>query len=331
MQYDVIIVGGSFAGLAAAIYLGRAHRSVCVLDTRQPRNRFAEESHGFFAQDGSDPKTMLATMRQQVSAYPTVHFISEAAVDAFKEGGGITVALSGGSTITGARLLLAFGISDVLPNIPGLPERWGKSVLHCPYCHGYEVSGQHLGVMNVSSTSLQQALLVSEWGPTTFYLNGAEIDGPRLDQLKRRSVEIEPDPVAGLVGEQDGLSAIRFADGRSRPLDALFISPRSHLNSKIAERIGCDIQDGPLGQFITVDDVKMTTVARVFAAGDIARTAHNITFACADGVMAAMAIHRSLVLPALAREFGSSSVFVGAQAGRRQVAEVRCRRPLAPL
>lgn len=125
MQYDVVIVGGSFAGLAAALYLGRAHRSVCVLDTHKPRNRFAEASHGFFTQDGTDPSTLLATMRQQVSAYPTVHFINEAAIDASK-GGAFQLALSGGSTISGARLLLAFGISDVLPNMPGLAGRWGN-------------------------------------------------------------------------------------------------------------------------------------------------------------------------------------------------------------
>jgi len=296
MQYDVIIVGGSFAGLAAALYLGRARRSVCVLDTQQPRNRFAAASHGFFAQDGADPKALLATMRQQVSAYPTVHFLNEAAVDASSGCGGVKVALSSGTTIAGATLLLAFGITDILPDVPGLPERWGKSVLHCPYCHGYEVSGQRLGVMNVTTTSVQQALLVSDWGPTTFYLNGAAVEDAGLDQLRQRGVEIEPAPVEELVGERDGLSALALADGRSCPLDALFISPRNRLNSQIAERMGCNIQDGPLGQVITVDDMKATTVPRVFAAGDIARAAHNVTFACADGVMAAMAMHRSLIL-----------------------------------
>lgn len=295
MQYDVVIVGGSFAGLAAALYLGRAHRSVCVLDTRKPRNRFAEASHGFFAQDGSDPRTLLATMRQQIAAYPTVTFINEAAIEVSGESGGFKVVLSGGSTVPGARLLLAFGITDVLPNIPGLAERWGKSVLHCPYCHGYEVSGRRLGVLHLSPSSLQQALLVSDWGPTTFYANGAEMDGPSLEQLRRRGVEIEPHPVAALVGEAE-LSAIRFADGRSHPLDALFITPLNHLNSKVAEQVGCNIEDGPLGQVITVDDLKKTTVAGVFAAGDITRVAQNISFACADGVMAAMTIHRSLVL-----------------------------------
>lgn len=296
MHFDVIIVGGSFAGLAAAIYLGRAHRSVCVIDTQQPRNRFAKESHGFFAQDGSEPRTILETMRRQVSAYPAVHFISDAAVDASKDSGGVNVALAGGSIVSGSRLLLAFGVSDILPGIPGLAERWGESVLHCPYCHGYEVSRQQLGVLNVSTMSLQQALLVSDWGPTTFYANGAELDPSGIEQLKRRNIEIETDPVAGLVSEQDKLSAVHFVDGRSRPLDALFINPQVALNSNIANLIDCEIREAPNGHFIAVDDMMMTTVQGVYAAGDIARTSHNISFACADGVAAAMAIHRSLVL-----------------------------------
>jgi thioredoxin reductase len=296
MHYDVIIVGGSFAGLAAAIYLGRARRSVCIIDTRQPRNRFAKESHGFFAQDGSDPRAILDTMRRQISAYPTVHFFDAAAVDARKDNGDIKVVLANGSIVAGSRLLLAFGVSDILPDISGLSERWGKSVLHCPYCHGYEVSGQRLGVLNVSTMSLQQALLVSDWGPTTFYANGADLDGPSLEQLQRRNVEIERDRVAGIVGEPHMLSAVQLPGGRLSPLGALFISPRVALNSKLAEQIGCEIQNGPSGQFIAVDGSMMTTVRGIYAAGDIARTAHNITFACADGVAAAMTIHRSLVL-----------------------------------
>lgn len=296
MHYDVVIVGGSFAGLAAALYLGRATRSVCVLDTSQPRNRFADASHGFFAQDGSEPRTLLTTMRQQISAYPKVQFANEAAVDAVKVDSGFQVSLSGGSAIAGARLLLAFGISDILPTIPGLSERWGKSVLHCPYCHGYEVSGRRLGVLNVSPASLQQALLVSDWGPTTYYLNGEDVDGPDLDQLKRRGIAIEPGLVTGVEGTGQSLSAIRLSDRSSQLLDALFISPRNRLNSTLADKLGCEILSGPLGQVISVDDRQMTSAEGVFAAGDISRSMHNITFACADGVMAAMAMHRSLVM-----------------------------------
>ena len=268
MQYDAIIVGGSFAGLSAALYLARARRSVGVLDTQKPRNRFASESHGFFAQDGSDPRAMLTTMRRQICAYSGVEFITEAAVAASTDSIGLKVGLSGGSTIVGARVLLAFGISDSLPSIPGLPERWGKSVLNCPYCHGYEVSGRRLGVLNVSPASLQQALLVSDWGPTTFFANGAEIDGPILDKLDRRRIEIEPAPLVRLEGGEESLSTIRLTDGGFRQLEALFVAPYYRLNSDIAGHLGCDLRNGPLGQVVTVDEMKMTTVPGVFAAGD---------------------------------------------------------------
>lgn len=296
MPYDAIIIGGSFAGLAAALYLGRARRSVCVLDTQKPRNRFASESHGFFGHDGANPQTILSTMRRQLSAYSSVEFMMEAASAASIEGDSVVVTSASGQAIEGARLLLAFGISDEMPSIPGLAERWGKSVLHCPYCHGYEVSGERLGVLNLTPASLHQALLVSDWGPTTFFTNGAEIDEASLTALKRRNVDIERHAIVGIDGAPGQISSIQLADGRSRPADALFIAPRYRLNSDVATQLGCYIQKGPLGPIITVDDSKATTLPAVFAAGDIARPMHNITFACADGVTAAMAIHRSLVM-----------------------------------
>lgn len=295
MEYEVVIVGGSFAGLAAALYLARARKKVCVLDGGRPRNRFAAASHGFFAQDGRKPHDLLAAMRGQVAAYPNVDIVSNTAVSAAPEHRRFLVGLSGGSAVAGARLLLAFGVSDILPEFPGLRERWGKSVLHCPYCHGYEESGRRLGVLNLSPASVQQALLVSDWGPTTFFANGATMDEASLEQLQCLGVDIDPDPVAALIGGAETLSAVQFGSGRIRELDALFIAPPNRLNGDLAAQLGCDASSTALGQAITVDETKQTTVAGVFAAGDITRAMHNITFACADGVTAAMAIHRSLL------------------------------------
>lgn len=295
MQYDAIIVGGSFAGLSAALYLARARRSVCVLDTRKPRNRFAGASHGFFAQDGSDPMIMLDTMRRQVETYPTLRFLEEAATDARKEDDRFRVNLANGETVFGINLLLAYGIRDLLPELPGLAERWGHSVLHCSYCHGYEFSGRQLGVLNMSPMSVHQACLIPEWGPTTFFLNGGTLNAQATADLERRGVTIESVAVEGLVGEGRNLSAIRLADGREKPLDALFIGPSYRFNSDLAERLGCATEVGLLGSMITVDEMKATNVREVYAAGDVTRMGHTVTFACADGVMAALAIHRSLV------------------------------------
>jgi len=295
MGFDTIIIGGSFAGLSAALYLARARRSVLVLDTGEPRNRFAAASHGFFAQDGSDPKAMLETMRGQVAAYPTVQFRELKAIDAAHKEDGFRVTLENGEAVTGAKLLLAFGVSDILPELPGLAERWGRTVIHCPYCHGYEFSGERFGVLNLSPMSAHQATLIPEWGPTTFFLDGGTIEPDVAAELDERGVTIEPEPVDCLVGEGTSLSAIRLRNGIEQPIDALFIGPRNRFNSDIAEKLGCAVEDGLLGSVVKVDDMKATNVAGVYAAGDITRMGHTVTFACADGVMAALAIHRSLV------------------------------------
>jgi thioredoxin reductase len=296
MGHDAIVIGGSFAGLPAAMYIARARRSVAIVDTGLPRNRFAARSHGFFAQDGSAPGDMLATARTQVAAYPTTTFIDGKAVGAATESDGFSVRLATGEVLEAARLVLAFGLSDELPTISGLVERWGRSVIHCPYCHGYEFGGERLGVLSLSPMSVHQAMLIAEWGPTTLYLNGnAAPDDAALAELERRGVAVEPAPVRALHGEGDGLSAIEFADGRTAAIDALYIGPRLHLNSDIGEQLGCEHDDMPLGKIIRTDGFKMTTVSGVFAAGDITRGAHSVTWASADGVTAGTALHRSLV------------------------------------
>lgn len=240
---------------------------------------------------------MLATMHAQVAAYPTVRFLDQAAVDAAREKDGFRVTTADGEAVIGATLLLAFGVSDMLPpELPGLAERWGKSVIHGPYCHGYEFSGKRLGVLNLSPMSVHQASLIPEWGPTTFFLDGGAIDPDASANLALRGVTIEPAPVERLVGEGTDLSAVRLRDAREHPLDALFIGPPWRFNSDMAERLGCAIQVGPFGSStVTVDEMKATNVAGVYAAGDITRMGHTVTFACADGVMAALAIHRSLI------------------------------------
>ncbi|MFG6081564.1 NAD(P)/FAD-dependent oxidoreductase [Paracoccus litorisediminis] len=294
MHYDTIIVGGSFAGLSAAMYLARARRSVLVLDTGKPRNRFAKESHGFFAQDGSSPLAMLETMRRQVGAYPTVRFFDRMATDAVHGDGGFRVTLNDGEAVLGSTVLLAFGVSDVLPDLEGVAQRWGGTVIHCPYCHGYEFSGQRLGVLNLSKISGHQATLITEWGPTTFFLDGGTLDPELRAELKRRGAEIEPRPVARLVGQGVDLSGVQLQDGTVAPIDALFIGPAYRFNSGLPKVLGCAVEDGPLGPTLTVNDMKATTVSGVYAAGDITRGGHTVAFASADGVMAALAIHRSL-------------------------------------
>jgi thioredoxin reductase len=301
MQHDAVIIGGSFAGLSAALQLARARRSVCVIDAGSPRNRFAASSHGVFGQDGKCPQIMIAEARAQLQCYPTVRMIRDTATSAAAVAGGFEVALADGATLAAARLVLAFGISDLLPEIPGLAGRWGKSVLHCPYCHGFELGGRRLGVLQTMPMSAHQALLIADWGPTTLFLNGADMpDAAMQSQLAQRGVAIEPMRIARLSGEGPALSSLTLADGRTVPLEALYLAPRSRLNSPIAAQLGCVIEDGPFGPIIRTDPAKRTTVPGVYAAGDAARAPHNASWAAADGVTAGISLHQSLVFEPLA-------------------------------
>jgi thioredoxin reductase len=301
MHHDAIVIGGSFAGLSAATYIARARRSVRVIDAGAPRNRFAAHSHGFFAQDGQEPHSMIATARAQLASYPNAILSHGTVADARVTPHGFQVALESGETFEAAKLVLAFGVSDVLPQHPGLAERWGKSVLHCPYCHGYEVAGARLGVLYSAERSVHQAMLIAEWGPTTLLLDGHAIPDPSTcGKLAERGIAIEPAPLQTLEGASTSLSSLVLSDGRRIAMDALFIAAPTRLNSDLAKRLGCAIDDGPFGPLIRTGPDKMTTVPGVYAAGDIARAPHSVTWAASDGVTAGVFLHQSLVFPTLA-------------------------------
>lgn len=296
MNYDVIVVGGSFAGLSAAMQLGRARCRVLVIDAGLPRNRFADASHGFLGQDGKTPHAIIAEAARQVLAYPTVEIVKTEASDARIDDDGFVVTHGGGDTARGRRLILATGVSDHLPDIPGLRERWGASVLHCPYCHGYEMRDRPLGVLVTREASMHVAAMLPDWGPTTLFTQGLYKPDPELAALlARRGVAIEETPVVEAVGPEPALDGVRLADGRMVGVNALFVAPDVQPSTPFARNLGCAFDEGMLGPVIRVDDWKATTVPGVFAAGDAARAHHNATLASADGVMAGVAAHRSLI------------------------------------
>ncbi len=299
--FDAIIIGGSFAGLSAALQIARARRPVLVIEAGRPRNRFAAASHGFFTQDGSNPLAMIAAAREQLLRYPNARLIEGEATAVTGGDGDFAVTTNAGDVFHARKLVLAYGVSDRLPDVPGLAERWGKTVLHCPYCHGFEFAGRRLAVLQTHPMASHQALLVSDWGPLTLLLNGGAMpDAETAAKLAARGVVIEPAAVTGLRGEGEALDAALLADGRALPVDALYVGPDPHHNSDLAERLGCTMDDTPLGPVIRTDERKLTTVAGVFAAGDIARAPHNATFASADGVAAGVFLHQSLVFEPLA-------------------------------
>jgi thioredoxin reductase len=296
MSYEVIVIGGSFAGLSAALQLARSRRRVLVLDSGKPRNRFAQFSHGLFGHDGYSPSAMLTNARSQLLFYGTVSFIEGLATHAAKSGEGYTVTAAGGAVHTASRLILATGVSDDLSALPGLQERWAVSVLHCFYCHGYEVAGRRLGVLASNERALQTAMLLPDWSEhVTLFSNGVLTLGPeQMAGLLARGVSVEVVPVVALLGDAPALSGLRLGDGRIIPVDAVFISPRTRMASPLAEQLGCEFEDGPSGPFIRTGADKQTTVQGVYAAGDAARPGHNASWAAADGVTAGISAHQSL-------------------------------------
>lgn len=296
-MHDVIIIGGSYAGLAAALQLGRARRSVLVLDAGQRRNRFAASSHGLLGHDGAAPEAIAARGRAEVLAYPTIAWRDAAVTSVQACDGGFAVR-SGADEHRGKRLVLATGVRDEVPAIPGLAERWGKTVFHCPYCHGYELERGRLGVLASGPLAMHVAPLVSEWagpGQTTLFLDGAfEPDAEQLAALASHGVQIERERVVRAAGEAPAIE-LHLRDGRVQPLDGLFVQARTHVERGFAEQLGCELEEGPLGSFFKTDATKETTVPGVFSCGDVARAAGSLALAVADGTLAGVAAHRSLV------------------------------------
>lgn len=292
-MFEVIIVGGSYAGISAGMQLARARRKVLVIDAGNRRNRFAEHSHGFLGQDGRSPAVIAQEARGQLLAYPTVHWLVQSAVSATKAGDGFVVTTADGLQHSGQRLILASGVTDELPAITGLQERWGRSVFHCPYCHGYELDGGPIGVLAASPVAMHHAMMLPDWGPTTLFLNGAFTpDDDQLMQLQRRGVQVEHEPVVAVGGER---ADVTLASGRMIELVGLFTQPRTTMASPLPEGLGCAFEDGPMGRFIKVDAMRETSVPGVFACGDAAVAAGNVAIAVGDGARTGGAAHHSLI------------------------------------
>jgi thioredoxin reductase len=291
MTYDAIIVGGSYAGLSAGLQLARARRSILVIDEGLRRTRFADSSHGFLGQDGRAPGAIAADGRAQLLAYPSVTWLDARAAASRKTADGFAVEAANESH-QAQRLILATGVGDQLPDVPGLAERWGKSVFHCPYCHGYELRRGRIGVIASSELSMHHALMLPDWGETTLFLNEAFVpDDGQMAQLRKRGVTLERQPIARISDH----ATVELSDGRTIALDGLFTITRISRADPLAEQLGCDFDHGPMGPVVKTDAMKETTVPGVFACGDIARMAGNIALAVGDGTMAGAATHRSLM------------------------------------
>jgi thioredoxin reductase len=294
-HFDAIVVGGSYAGLSAALQLARARRRVLVVDAGRRRNRFAATSHGFLGQDGNTPQGIAVQAKAQVLAYPTVQWQDGSATHAAALGDGFTLALDTGDTFTARRLLLATGVVDEMPDAPalaGVAERWGRSIFHCPYCHGYELNQGPIGVVATGPLSYHHAMLLPDWGPVTFFTNGqCPLDDVQLAHLARRGAVVEP----GLIANIQGVADVLLQDGRLFAMAGLFVGCHTRMASPLAEQLGCTIEQGPIGPFIQADASRETSVPGVFACGDTARMAGSVAIAVGDGAIAGACAHQSMV------------------------------------
>jgi thioredoxin reductase len=292
---DVVVVGGSFAGMSAALQLGRARQSVKLFDTKKPRNRFASTAHGFLGHDGRTPAEIRGLGRENLAHYPTVEVVETRVASVEQEDGGFIVHQDGGAPIKASRLVLAYGLRDELPTIEGLEEAWGRNVMQCPYCHGYEVRDRKLGVLYTSEASLHQAKIIPDWSTdVTLFTNGQTIDPDAIAAVKDRGVVIVEDRVIGLELEDGWMTRVNLQE-HSHDLDGLFVITKTHQSSDLASQLGCAFEEGPFGPYIRVDNLQETSIPGVFAAGDIARPIHQSVWAAADGSAAGAFCHQSLL------------------------------------
>lgn len=294
-MYDAIIIGGGFAGLAAATQLGRARRKVLVLDTGKPRNRFAAHSHGFLTRDGAAPSELLAEARRQLETYGTVEVRNAEALAASGGLDNFTIELATQEKLAARRLILAHGVTDSVDTIPGLAECWGKTALHCPYCHGFEVADRPLGLLLREGDFLHLARFFSEWtGNLTLFATGAPVDPTvraALDDMQVKLVEA----AVTRFDHQDGVLKSVVTTAGPVPLDAIFVHAPISFSTNLGVQLGCETKPGAVGDFFLVDHFQQTSIPGIYAAGDAARPMHSISFAVADGAGAGAFTHQSLV------------------------------------
>ncbi|MFF9209854.1 MULTISPECIES: NAD(P)/FAD-dependent oxidoreductase [unclassified Streptomyces] len=297
-MYEVIVVGGGAAGLSAALVLGRARRRTLVVDAGEPRNAPAAHMQGFLSRDGMPPAEFLAVGREEIARYG-VELVRDRAVDAMREDGGFAVRLAGGREVRTRHLVVATGLEDELPEVPGLAERWGRDVLHCPYCHGWEVRDQAFGVLATTPLSVHQALMVTQWSKdVTFFLHRVterELSDDDLRRLAAAGVNVVPGAVAGLVVEDDRLTGVRLADGTVHAREVLFMAPRAVPRTDLLRRLGAELRDTPFGSYPVIDERGLTSVPGLWAAGNASGFAEQVVNAASRGYRAGAAINGELL------------------------------------
>jgi thioredoxin reductase len=294
-EYDVVIIGGGAAGLSAALVLSRARRRVAVVDAGAPRNAPAAHMHGFLSRDGLPPSDLLAAGRKEVEGYGgrliggrVTGIVAAAGPDT-----GFDVSLADGPALSARRVLVATGLRDHLPDIPGVRERWGRDLLHCPYCHGYEVRDQPVAVLGGTADAVEHAQLVRQWSAdVVLFPHTDTLTADQRERLQARAISVVDGPVRRLVVDNDRLSGVELADGRVVRRTAAFVRPRLVPNNDVLVALGCAVDDRG---WVVTDAGGRTTVRGVWAAGNAVNPRAQVITAAGEGSAAAIALNADLV------------------------------------
>ncbi len=295
---DVIIIGGSFAGLAAALQLGRARRKVTVLDTGRPRNRFGHHSHGLLGHDHKPPLDILAEARQQLARYPAIRLVSARAESVSGAIDDFCVVTDDKESLRARRLILSYGVADQMPNVPGFAESWGTSIVPCPYCDGFEVADQHWGVLWSGPQSFQSVRLFRDWtDKLTVFADGHDIAPDVLADLARRNIPVADGRIVEIAHQQGHIATVNLDTGRNVAVDILFAQPRNKPSASLHASLGLATVDTHTSIVLKVDERRQTSVPGIYAAGDLATPfLPSVTQSTWQGAMAGIFAQQSMVV-----------------------------------
>lgn len=294
---DVIIIGGSFAGLAAALQLGRARRKVTVLDTDRPRNRFAGYSHGVLGHDHKPPLDILVEARQQLERYPTIRLVNARAESVSGTIDDFCVVTDDNESLRARRLILSYGITDQMPDIPGFAEGWGTSIIPCPYCDGFEVADQHWGLIWSGPQSHNQVRLFHDWTDRlTVFTDGHDIAPEIQTDLVRRNKAVVEGKIVEIFGNEGHKSTVRLDNGPAVAVDILFAHPRTRPSASLHKSLGLATVDTPTGLVLKTNERRETSKPGIYAAGDLANPGMpSVATATWQGAMAGIFAQQSML------------------------------------
>lgn len=292
--YDVIIIGGSYSGFSAAMALGRSLRKVLIIDSGKPCNHQTPYSHNFITHDGKKPSDINAKAKKQVLKYPTITFLEAKATKALKTEKGFVIETEKGETFTSRKLLFTTGLKDIFPEINGFAECWGISILHCPYCHGYEVKNEKTGIIANGAIGYEFTKMISNWTKDlTVFTNGkTTLTEEQTAILKKNNVAVIENEIDYILHNEGKLMSIVFKDGSKTAIKALYAKPPFEQHSLLPQELGCEITEQGL---IKVDSFQKTTIAGIYAAGDNSTFGRSLALAVSSGSVAGALINKELI------------------------------------